>query len=128
MVLCQIFSLTTRPLRNPYDMIDLVLMQDLRALLLIFSVQPPRSLSALLQESLRFILDTCHTMQERRAAAQAEARQREEKQKSEQQALDRSTEDGDGPTSAVESEEEKEQGNLPLYLKHFCGTTDISWQ
>ena len=48
-------------------------LQDLRALLLIFSVQPPASLSSLLQESLHFVRNRCLAIQARRSAALAEA-------------------------------------------------------
>lgn len=52
-------------------------LQDLRALLLIFSVQPPKVLDKMLYESLHYILSVCHEhQQQREEAAREQAGQR----------------------------------------------------
>ena len=43
--------------------------QDLRAMLLIFSVQPPKKMNPLLVDSLHYILSICRDNQQQRAEA-----------------------------------------------------------
>ena len=73
--------------------------QDLRAMLLIFSVQPPKKLNSLLEESLHYILQVCHDHQKQHAAtAQTPSLKRSNSEQEQQKAM-----------------EEKEQGYNQLF-------------
>ena len=79
------------------------LFQDLRALLLVFSVQRPTQLSALLEDSLLHIQRVCGRIQgQRRARQEAEAKQREEE---EEQNSEESDDDDDDDDEDVKGKE-----------------------
>ena len=52
---------------SPGHVFNVTMLQDLRAMLLIFSVQPPKQLNKILYESLQYILHVCQEQQQHRA-------------------------------------------------------------
>lgn len=68
-----------------------VFQQDLRAMMLIFSVQPPKQLNPLLVESLQYILQACREHQQQRAEIIAAQRKRSGSDHSQEEDIDPET-------------------------------------
>ena len=89
---------------------------DLRALLLIFSVQPPKQLSELLEESLNSILEKCKHQQQRRVKKPTSGtpagvvEDEEEEGQREKEKTEKATEDKEEMQEKERKEDSEESG------------------
>ncbi|XP_078316021.1 ubiquitin carboxyl-terminal hydrolase 34-like isoform X4 [Crassostrea virginica] len=87
---------------------------DLRAMLLIFSVQPPKKLNSLLEESLHYILQVCHDHQKQHAAtAHTPSLKRSNSEQEQQKAVEEKEQETPSKKRRVSADEnnEKTPGN-----------------
>ncbi|KAH3844748.1 hypothetical protein DPMN_087010 [Dreissena polymorpha] len=112
--------------RYTHSAVPIAFFQDLRALLLIFSVQPPRHINKLLYESLHYILQVCREFQNQRdAEAASEVAQKDLDKSLECQtsADDRNTSRRRWTTSQESQESSEDTGICHLFLlfMHLIG-------